>query len=573
MIRDKISKLKIPIWFKLFLSINLLLLILTIFSYFYIIYLINNQFGIFLIKSISKERLEFLEKVKIILEDFDKNFFIKINKDLNIKSNNNIRNIIDREKIFKELSNNMNETISKYSFIVSFDVYLNRYLLFRYDNNMVLKKNKNLVPPPHPIEFDNPPPPLDLNIPPQYERKVKLIINYLINFQNKIYPYQENIKPMKLANNLFMEIFLYRFSENRNYILKIIIFNEDANKFLKTIRNYFIIFYLVLIFISFLASYLISKNFSTPIRKITEGTIKLSNGDYNVKIDLKRNDEFGLMIENFNNLALKLKKDNEFTKLIITNITHDISTPINIIKSYLHGIKDGVIALSDKNINDIDSEVERINELVDQFNIFYLIENKNKEEKINKDNLEKLNLSFESEIYIEKIFNFFKSEKIIINKNIEKDIYFKIKRNHFRSIVENLLKNSIIHNLSNEKLIEFYLLNIEKKNPNLENFIYDLLFEDRVFLINSSSILQKENFYKEFIEKKKICLIIKDNGLGIYEDDIFKIFDSNYKGKNTNSKLSKGYGLYIVKRIMEFYDFYLAINTKVDKGSIFFVLI
>lgn len=512
------KKIKVYLWVKLFLAISLLLLIVTIFSYFFFQNLINRQFGIFLVEDLGREKENFVENLKIILAN------------QNIDNENKENNKIERfEQINNLLANN--------KYIVSCTIFLNRALIFSYN-----KSNFEFIPPPPPRfeiqRMENPIP-----SPFQFRR------------ENKIYP-------PKLKSGFFMEQFIFRNAPFKVYTINIVFFNEAAKKFLEKLRLLFLVFYIILLIISFPISYFIAKQFTKPIRALVKKTISLSNGDYGDIIENKSNDELGLLVESFNKLSIQLKNDEQFRKKITSEVTHDISTPINIIRSYIYGIKDGIIDLCPETIMAIDQEIERINELVDQINIFSSNQNNQ------TDKIPLLSISEELEIYIEKILYLFNKENIEAKKDIDKDIYYKIRRNHLRSLVENLLKNSITHNINSIKTLEIYLY----KNDKAENFISEVATRLKnqgyaYYNISSESNIGGKNKSKK---ESSFSLIIMDNGVGISENELGRIFERFYRAKNgitDKSKKTSGIGLSIVKEICTIYSINLQIYSKLEEGT------
>lgn len=420
------KKIKIYLWLKLFIAINFFLLIIMIFSYFFIQNFINREFSLFLSEDVDNEKEHFIEQLKEIIEKNDASYNENVTK---------FEKFIEIQNLLKE---------NKY--IVSCVIFLNRNLVFYYNKNN--------------IEFIPPPPPKINNFSPMPNQFGK----------------ERRFIPPKLKAGFFMEQYVFRPYPLRLYTINILFFNSAARKFIEKIRFAFLLFYIVLLFISFPISILISKQFTKPVRKIIEKTIKLSSGNFEEIIENNRSDEIGLLIDAFNKLSIQLKNDHLFRKTVTSQITHDISTPINIIRSYLYGIKDGIIDISTQTIMTIDAEIDRINELVDQINLF----SSNKD--INMENIPLILINEEIEIYVDKILYLFNKDKIEIIKNLEDEVFFKIRRNHLRSLIENLLKNAILHNLSSIKKIEISLFSGNKAIEYVNNLKQYLIKNNYSFL-------------------------------------------------------------------------------------------
>jgi signal transduction histidine kinase len=66
---------------------------------------------------------------------------------------------------------------------------------------------------------------------------------------------------------------------------------------------------------------------------------------------------------------------------------------------------------------------------------------------------------------------------------------------------------------------------------------------------------------------------IKDNGIGIYEEDLEKIFEPYYRGKNISSEEGKGLGLSFVKEVVDLHGAKILVQSEPNKGSLFSILL
>lgn len=501
------KKIKIYLWFKLFLMISISILIIMVISYLFLQNIVFKQFGVYVSEDIDNEKEFFIENLKNILQ--------KSNDAESIKEKNRLDTFIELQELLKN---------NKY--IVSCVVFLNRALVFSYN-----KSDINFFP--------FPPPRLEGEVPPPAQ-----------------FGKEKRFTPPKLKPGYFFEQYIFRLYPLRIYTVNLIFYNEAAKNFLERIKIVFLIFYLVLILLSFPISLLIARQFTKPIIDLTKKTINLSNGNFEGIIENKRIDEIGLLIDAFNKLSSELQKDQQFRKRITSEITHDISTPINIIKSYIYGLNDGIIDINTETIMSIDGEIERINELVDQINLF------SSKADVNLDNIPFLSISDEIEIYIEKILYLFKKEKVEIIRDLEENILFKIRRNHLRSLLENILKNSILHNSKQVKIIEVFLYSDNNKKFNIDNMKNQLLQKQ----YSSFSI----NKFFEKMKNRKFSILIKDNGNGIDSEELPAIFERFYKGKNTikdKNLRTSGLGLSIVKEICNLYNINIEIYSLINEGT------
>ncbi|HQQ18637.1 MAG TPA: HAMP domain-containing sensor histidine kinase, partial [Exilispira sp.] len=422
----KIFQIKrVYLWVELFIVISLLLLLSSVVSYFFIQKIVRSQFELFVSKDIEKEKNKVIDSIKEVLSDIDSTI-LKEKTETEIHIQVPVETIDRMQNIFKE-----------YNFLVSGTVYVNRFLIYSY------RKTDIAIPPLMPQPFNNP-------------------YGFLRNNPGmKDFPKP----PPKLRSGFLNETYVFRLNSSMVYTVNIMIYHEGARDFLNRIKSIFILFYVVMIVITLFLTYFIARNFSNPIRKLAEETIKLTSGKYGNTLNIKRKDEIGLLIDAFNELSEKLYSIQQFQRQLVTQVTHDITTPINLIRSYVYGINDKVIPINGETVSLIDGEIERILELIDDFNIFSSRENKTEK-------LPLLNLTSEIEIYAKKISSLFQNEDIDIELACCDEIIFPIRRNHFRSLLENIVKNSIIHNSKREKRVKIFINN-EKDAGKLYNSIKD----------------------------------------------------------------------------------------------------
>ncbi len=191
----------------------------------------------------------------------------------------------------------------------------------------------------------------------------------------------------------------------------------------------------------------------------------------------------------------------------LTIIENNYNDYVEYIESFVHEIKTPISAISlycdNKGLNEIKNEIFKINNLVEQ--ILYYGRSKNTE---NDYFVKKIQL----EDFIHPILinykNYFLQNNITINiHDLKNEIYTDEKWLTF--IIYQIIQNSVKYLDKDKKEIEIYSL---KKN-------------------------------------NKISLYIKDNGIGISESEIPKIFEKGYTGKNRKKEYSTGIGLYLCKKL------------------------
>lgn len=106
-----------------------------------------------------------------------------------------------------------------------------------------------------------------------------------------------------------------------------------------------------------------------PIKLITRGMHKLTQGDYLQTIDLKRQDELGELSRDYNELAKTLAANDTARKRWLANISHELRTPVAILRGELEAMLDEVRPLTKNNVSSANDEVKHLQRLIDDLNL------------------------------------------------------------------------------------------------------------------------------------------------------------------------------------------------------------
>ena len=120
--------------------------------------------------------------------------------------------------------------------------------------------------------------------------------------------------------------------------------------------------------------YFLKQSFQ-PIRTITNTLDSFSASSGNL-LEYDRKDEFKPLIDSLNNLRLRLDHQEQIRAQFLTDMSHELKTPMTAIGVYLEGIQDGVIQLNTKNINALTSELSRLTRIVESLMHFQMFESR-----------------------------------------------------------------------------------------------------------------------------------------------------------------------------------------------------
>lgn len=135
--------------------------------------------------------------------------------------------------------------------------------------------------------------------------------------------------------------------------------------FIEQQQSYLWLIALITMILVALATLPLARHLVEPIKLITGGMRKLTQGHYQYNIDLQRQDELGELSRDFNELALTLYKNEDARKRWLANISHELRTPVAIFRGELEAMLDDVRPLTKKNIASANDEVKHLQDLID----------------------------------------------------------------------------------------------------------------------------------------------------------------------------------------------------------------
>ncbi|MEK5040453.1 sensor histidine kinase [Sporosarcina sp. FSL K6-3457] len=186
-----------------------------------------------------------------------------------------------------------------------------------------------------------------------------------------------------------------------------------------------------------------------PLEKLTQVSNEILLGNLDCAIDYDRNDEIGRFAAHFEKMRLSLKenKTEQMTfeqkrKQFITNITHDLKTPLASISGHVEGLGDGMAVDEEefqKYLNVIDKKVKELDTLIGQLKVF----NESEEDQLftkgevihAKDLLEELYETCGMDVALQGI------PCVLINE-LENDCRIKVDKDHMQRVISNLVNNA-----------------------------------------------------------------------------------------------------------------------------------
>jgi Signal transduction histidine kinase len=304
----------------------------------------------------------------------------------------------------------------------------------------------------------------------------------------------------------------------------ILVSEEDMN-FKISINQNIAISLIVSIAFAALISLYFSRQFSNPIKSVSETSVELTEGKYTSKSDAKSNVlEINNLVKSINILGEKLQYQDDLRKRLVSDISHEIRTPLNIFQNNLEAMIDGVFPVTTERLTNLNDEVIRFGKLLNNLDILKELEAESVEYHMEKVDLEDL---------IKKIYDSF--SMLANRKNINLSLQVKPKQKYF-----------IVGDIDKLRQVFFNILSNAVK------------FTDE----NGNIVINLE------ADKNHINLSVKDNGIGISKKDLPFIFERLYRSDKSRNKIEgSGIGLTITKQILLHHSATVDVDSEEGIGT------
>ena len=299
---------------------------------------------------------------------------------------------------------------------------------------------------------------------------------------------------------------------------------------------------IILVFTALSVGLWIYRSIAVPLVKLKKATKNIKEGNLDFVLEVEGNDEFSQLCQDFEEMRKRLKESTEEkilmdkeNKELISNISHDLKTPITAVKGYVEGIMDGVADTPekmDRYVRTIYNKTNEMDHLINELTFYSKIDTNRIPYTFSKLNVEDYFSDCAEELGLEMET---RGIELVYANYVEKDVQVIADGEQIRRVIHNIVSTAIEY--------------MEKPRGIIQLRVKDV---------------------GDFIQVE-----IEDNGKGIAAKDLPYIFDRFYRTdvSRNSSKGGSGIGLSIVKKIMEDHGGKVWATSRLGIGTImYFVL-
>lgn len=299
---------------------------------------------------------------------------------------------------------------------------------------------------------------------------------------------------------------------------------------------------IILVFTALSVGLWIYRSIAVPLVKLKKATKNIKEGNLDFVLEVEGNDEFSQLCQDFEEMRKRLKESTEEkilmdkeNKELISNISHDLKTPITAVKGYVEGIMDGVADTPekmDRYMRTIYNKTNEMDHLINELTFYSKIDTNRIPYTFSKLNVEDYFSDCAEELGLEMET---RGIELVYANYVEKGVQVIADGEQIRRVIHNIVSNAIKY--------------MEKPRGIIQLRVKDV---------------------GDFIQVE-----IEDNGKGIAAKDLPYIFDRFYRTdvSRNSSKGGSGIGLSIVKKIMEDHGGKVWATSRLGIGTImYFVL-
>ncbi len=288
------------------------------------------------------------------------------------------------------------------------------------------------------------------------------------------------------------------------------------------------------VIIALIVAYFVSRSITLPIRQVKETAQQIAKGDFSRRVRIKSKGELGELAESLNTMADELQQKMENLKRLdrvrtdfVANVSHELKTPLTLIKGYIETLQSKAINDREKSarfISIIKEHSDRLGYIIDDLLSLSEVELSrdcvNKTEFDLKEVIDEISMGFEQALAE-------KNQSLTVSTHGD-DFSIEADRNKIEQVFANLIDNAIKYT---------------KESGKIEISLYE--------------------------QEQNIHIAVQDNGIGIPKEHRDRVFERFYRVDKARSRElgGTGLGLSIVKHIVLAHNGKIAIESELNRGT------
>jgi signal transduction histidine kinase len=304
----------------------------------------------------------------------------------------------------------------------------------------------------------------------------------------------------------------------------------SATNLLKAINFFLLTGGILAIVVATFITYILARRISQPIRVLTLAVSRLGKGDFSQRVEINDKSEVGELAQTFNSMADNLEKSETLRRHIVTDVAHELRTPVSNIRGQLEAIQDKLLKPDAKSIGSLHEETMLLSRLIDDLQDLTLME-------AGKINIRKEPEDVKAIILqtVDVMQPRAKSSGLSIYTDIPDGLPLcYVDQHRVSQILKNLVSNAIIHTPRQGRI------NISAKKLD-----------------------------------SQVEISVADTGEGISQEDLPYIFERFYRADKSRTRVTggTGLGLTIARRLVEAHGGEIKVESEPGKGSRFYFTI
>ncbi len=271
-----------------------------------------------------------------------------------------------------------------------------------------------------------------------------------------------------------------------------------------------------------LSSLYISRKTTKPIKYLLGATEKFSKQQFE-NVSLNRKDELGMLAAGLNQMGIRLKDYIQYQKQFVSNVSHELKTPLAAIRGFSQYLFEG------ENDNEelkkvyyhLINESDRLTKLINELLMLSRFDKATQEL-----NAERVDLSELTDSVVQESGPKAKNKEITIDTILKREVYANVNKILMSHAIENVIDNAVKYSNHGSKII-----------------------------------------VETFTRSTEAVIKISDNGIGIAQSDVDKVQERFYRAENSLVASGSGLGLSICKEIIDKFNGYIVIESKINVGT------